>query len=406
MRAIATKPAKTYLVVSTVLALFPEAANYRYGIDIKLFYFVMCFNLLLLILWWDWRLDRGMSFALAYVWLLGMASVLAGTNRAGIFLEQAVGISLTVFYFYLFFKYAGWDVEDLFDFYATVAYYVALIGLARSAVLTIDTGEFAPVRSVMQEPAHFATVVLPAAYYQVARVLRGRGSPTKAVVTGLAVLLSGSAIALIGAMIAFLLAARGRWRNVLITAPLVACLGVLVYHTNEHFRVRMDDSLHVLKTHNVREANLSTYALLSNGYASISALKQHPLFGFGIGAHQLAHRAYIGHTPGSRYWGKYINWNDTDASSMLLRAASELGMVGLCLIGWFLYRCHVGGSSLEADISAACITYFALKLLREGHWFPPEMYFFVWTYVLVWRKTRQEGEISEAPAVAPAYSFS
>src|SRR5271165_4840921 len=232
MQVIPSRPTKTYLVISTILVLFSEAAKFGYGIDVRLFYFVLFFNLPLLLLRWDWRLDRGMSFALAYLWLLGMASVLAGTNTAVLFLEQALGISVSVFYFYLFFKYAGWSAEELFEYYATVAYYVALIGLVISAALSYYRGEFVPVRHPMVEPAEFALVVLPAAYYQVVRVLRGDGNRKMAVVTAAAVLLSGAAIAIIGSMIAFLLAARGRWRNWLITIPLLAGLAVLVYYTN------------------------------------------------------------------------------------------------------------------------------------------------------------------------------
>src|SRR5271165_3131902 len=303
MQASTAKPDTTYLVTSTILMFFAEAAKYRYGIDVRLSYFVLFFNLPLLLLRWDWRLDRGMSFALAYLWLLGAASVVAGTNTAVIFLEQALGISVTVLYFYLFFKYAGWGVEELFGFYVKVAYYVAIIGLVISAALSLYRGEFVPVLSRMPEPSYFPLVVLPAAYYQVVRVLRGDGNRKMAVVTAGAVLLSGAAVAIIGSMIAFLLATRGRWRNLLITIPLLAGLAVLVYYRNEHFRVRVADSIQVLEGRNISGVNLSTYALLSNGYVSVTALKHHPLFGFGIGAHQLAHQAYIGHLPGMSSWG-------------------------------------------------------------------------------------------------------
>lgn len=183
-----------------------------------------------------------------------------------------------------------------------------------------------------------------------------------------------------------------RWLKLLIIVPLVAGLAALAYYTSEHFRTRVDDTVHVLKVRDVRGVNISTYALLSNGYTSFRMLKQHPLFGVGLGAHKLAQHLYISRIPGARYFGKYmLNSSANDANSLLLRAGSELGAVGLCLIGWFLYRFHVRGSSVQADISAACIIYFALKLLRDGHWFSPEMYFFVWTYVLVWREARSEG---------------
>ena len=41
----------------------------------------------------------------------------------------------------------------------------------------------------------------------------------------------------------------------------------------------------------------------------------------------------------------------------------------------------MAGTLSLAIINLSILTYFSLKLLREGTWFPAEMYFFVWAYV-------------------------
>jgi hypothetical protein len=176
--------------------------------------------------------------------------------------------------------------------------------------------------------------------------------------------------------------------------------GVLMYTFDTHTRVRVDDSLSAVRTMDVTGVNLSAYGIVSNLYVTSRVLEKHPWFGIGIGAHRLAHHEFIGDLLGSSS-SEVIDQNALDGSSLLLRALSELGLVGAILILFFISRFYVQGNSEWAAPNNGILVYFALKLLREGHWFAPETYFFVWVYVFAWMERRKQ--ILAVDASEPVY---
>ncbi len=393
---------ETYSLRSTVWALFSAALVIHWYVDLRFFYFVIVFNLVLLLFKWKFEVDRGLFLSLLYLWIAGAISVVSGTNSARLFLQEALGITVCAFYFYLFFRQQRLDVADIFDEYANVAYYICGLGLGISAVASLWRREFVPVQSIMTEPAQFAATVLPGFYYYLASHLHGRGDGNnalkKSLVMLLAVVFSNSAVGFLGLFASLILLARGRKLLIVGMSIFVVALMSVLYTVNDHFRVRLDDSVRVLREANVEDVNLSTYALLSNAFVSWSALHDRPIFGYGIGAHQIAHHIYLPELPGMATVPKeYMDINAKDANSLLFRIASELGLVGLLLTAVFLVRCTLSGRSRLADISAAVMVYLFLKLLREGHWFSPEMYFFIWTFVLVFRKAKTLASSSERP---------
>jgi len=300
-------------------------------------------------------------------------------------LQTTTGITVCSFYFYLFFKSQPLSPQEIFRFYATVTVYICVIGLIMSLVQSLYAGTFVPVQSIMREPQHLGSVALPAFHYFLCGVRRGQGGWWQLSATLAAILLSGSSTAFLGLSCSLLLTTRKHWYSVAVIPVLTILLVGSTYLLSDHFRTRLNDTARVFIQGNVGAVNLSTYTLLSNGYVSWSAWRERPLFGYGIGGHEVAHAKYIGAIPGGEFWQRYLEVSAKDADSLLLRTASELGSVGLALVFAFIWKCHVPGNSSAADISSAVVIYFALKLLREGHWFSPEMYFFVWIYVLLWR---------------------
>jgi hypothetical protein len=71
----------------------------------------------------------------------------------------------------------------------------------------------------------------------------------------------------------------------------------------------------------------------------------------------------------------------------------------LAFLAWYLIHFYVRAGAYNSEVSAAAITYFAQKLLRDGHWFSPEMYFFVWLYVLICHESKLMAAFG--PAQAP-----
>jgi O-antigen ligase len=129
---------------------------------------------------------------------------------------------------------------------------------------------------------------------------------------------------------------------------------------------------------------LSTYALLSNFFITVKVFKESPFFGNGLGSHQISHSKYIDKLSGvedfyNSYYERFIDLNAADANSLFLRIISEVGILGLVLVIYFLVKFYCNASN-NYIISRSILIYILYKLFREGHYFSPEMYFFICIY--------------------------
>ncbi len=116
-------------------------------------------------------------------------------------------------------------------------------------------------------------------------------------------------------------------------------LVIAIYAVDPHTQVRVNDTLQVIQTADVADANVSTYALLSNAYVTASVLQRRPFLGYGLGAHKIAHEQFIDSLPGfSELDPEFIDYNSTDAASLMLRTGSEFGLIGVLCIFWFIGR--------------------------------------------------------------------
>lgn len=380
------------LVYLTMLGLFSERLDIYYGINLKFFYVIILIGISAAVLRWDFRLIRYHLLALLYVWVSGMVAVFLGTDGLQYWLQEAAGISVCSIYYYIFLRNQRRSPKEAFELYARIAYYVSWIGLLLVPVMTAIAGYYKPVQSIMREPEHFATAVFPAAFFFASHALRTKRYRKEAWVTGLAVFLSGSATAFVGLLIALFLLLKRRPATLILAVILGAGFGGAMYTLDSHTQLRVNDTFGAVKGMDVSGVNLSTFALVSNFYVTTRSASEHPWFGVGIGGHRLAHQKFIAELPGVAAFEEYFEEFGVapDAGSLLLRIISELGFVGLGLILFFIWRFHVGGDSEWAFVSNGILIYFALKLLREGHWFAPETYFFVWMYVLVWMGRKRE----------------
>jgi len=180
------------------------------------------------------------------------------------------------------------------------------------------------------------------------------------------------------------------WTRAIGGLAVVAVTGASIYATSADFRIRFDDTVRAAVEGTVQNANLSTFALISNAFVTSQVISEHPIAGNGLGSHLLSHNVYIGDVPGVAAFEKMDfrgqatmeQLNAADANSLLLRLLSETGLAGLLAVGLFIahYRAPRGGE--RAAINSAILVYFFAKLLRAGHYFPPEEFFFVFAYCL------------------------
>jgi hypothetical protein len=70
--------------------------------------------------------------------------------------------------------------------------------------------------------------------------------------------------------------------------------------------------------------------------------------------------------------------NSFDANSLFTRICSEFGILGLFFILALMYYASKAFSTDELFFAQAIFIYLLMKLIRDGHYFPPEFYFFIW----------------------------
>jgi hypothetical protein len=109
--------------------------------------------------------------------------------------------------------------------------------------------------------------------------------------------------------------------------------------------------------------------------------------GSGLGSHEITHDKYLTDISGVEDFEGYSDLNSKDANSLLLRTLSDLGLFGFFLIIFFIIKNYYRGDNINLlFLSRAILIYFFCKLIREGHYFSPEMYFFVFNFLFLNKK--------------------
>ena len=141
------------------------------------------------------------------------------------------------------------------------------------------------------------------------------------------------------------------------------------------------------------------YTFVSNAIVTQQVLKESPLFGNGLGSHQVSHARFLDSIPGVEYFSGMglQSMNDMDAGSLTFRVLSEFGILGYLGVLFFVFHFHVGGNGPRAAISNGILVCFLLKLIRSGEYYQPEQFFFIFIYILNYRKFMSES--SRRPAL-------
>jgi hypothetical protein len=292
-------------------------------------------------------------------------------------LAQIIGISIIGTYYYNFIPL--FDKNDIITVYAKISLYVAAIGYPMYFLdININDGR---LQSIFKEPAHFVVVVLPACYYY----LKTKKYISFSIIFG-TLILSNSSLGYIGCGLMFLLPNLSYRRILYFVGILPVIIGLFYYVYTEYpfFKMRIDDTYSSINAVNSgvfkEEANLSTYAILSNIFVAKNNISDHP-FGSGIGSHIYMHKSRYLHrirTPEYLVTQNLQAINSTDANSMFTRILSELGILGFVLVIYLLHFAVKSYNSNELYFAQGVVIYVLLKLFRDGHYFAPEFYFFIW----------------------------
>ncbi|WP_297517924.1 hypothetical protein [Flavobacterium sp.] len=377
---------KRYLLYSSVFAIFTEAFFFNFIIDWKLFYLIILTNFILI------AKHFGLRYSKRFFLLLGaisMHAIICCTTLLippNYFLSQILGITITSLYFYNVIPLI--PMEHIRKVYVNLCFYSAIIGYI-FYFLKIDTlahfkNEFR-LMSIFKEPAHYVVVVIPACYYyfKTKNYLRF-------FVVFISIVLSESSLGYIGCALMFLLPYIN-FRKLLYLVAISPILGIIFYYTYKNvdtFKLRVDETMENLNAVNNGKfdeyTNLSSYVFLSNLYITKQNFSEHPL-GSGLGSH---HHMYINHYYKNMRAPEYLKFlnhdkdNSYDANSLMNRMVSEFGILGILLVVFLLIKAYKKSFKTNDFLLQGIFIYFLLKLFRDGTYFPPELYFFVWLFIL------------------------
>jgi hypothetical protein len=384
---------KAFVLHATLLSLFSEVFMLRIEIDLKIFYLVVLVNSFFIFATTTFFAHKKHFVLLFYLFLSGVIGVISQSTKLNHFLFAIIGISISSIYFYNYFRYVKIPVERVFSIYVRYATWLCWVGLAIFLYEIVVKGNWIRLHSIMGEPAHFAIVVIPAFVFLANQSIARKHLSLRFLVVTVALLFSNSTLAFIGIAISILQVIAGRSKTVFYRVAAVIVVAItmsLLFVTSYEFKTRVVDTLSVVSGGLTADANLSTYALLSNAHVAVESFKENPIIGGGLGSHPTSSAKYIRELQGFDEIEKTLSelypgvgeelatLNYRDAASLFLRIMSELGFLGLLLSFYFLYKFRNSTNVLNN----ATFVYLLLKLFRDGHYFPPEMYFFVMVYIL------------------------
>jgi hypothetical protein len=294
-------------------------------------------------------------------------------------ISQIMGIAVIGAYYYNFIPL--FDKKEIISVYIKMALWAAIIGYPMYFLnINLNDGR---LQSIFKEPAHYVVVVIPACYYY----FKTKKYKEFAAIAG-TLILSNSSLGYIGFALMFIIPnlTIKRLKYLLALTPLIFLLFYYTYSNFAFFKMRVDDtykSLNAVNTGKFEEyTNLSTYVLLGNMFIAKQNVTDHPL-GSGIGSHHYMNtQRYLKEMrvpPYIRANGNAEN-NSFDACSLFTRIFSEFGFIGFTLVLFTMYYSSRCFKSDELFFAQGVFVYLLLKLFRDGHYFPPELYFFIWMF--------------------------
>jgi hypothetical protein len=396
-------PIRTYLLVAMLGGMFLQQVLATTPFEIRLGYFLIIFNCFILL---SSRMlivhPAQLKFLLTIFTVSVIAAFWAGYSYLAV-IPQVLGIGILSVYYFTLISVLEIPVARLLELYARVAVYVALISIGMNVYQMLSTGSLIRLQGIFSEPALFVHSTLPALSFYAWEFFRYRRGLGRMLIMLLSYVLADSAIGFLGIILTVYLLFP-RKSPLLIMAAGLLCLGIFAatFYASPGFRQRVEDAL---TTTIVREtvqdpgvgdsdqksldttSNASVMALFSNAYVAYQAFMSNPLIGTGLGTHRYSYDRYAGEVLTNEVATK-LQLNRDDANSLFLRMTSELGLFGwACIAFFFLYFGRVRGES-GIMVRNCLIPFFAIYLLRLGHYFQLEFEFFVIVFIFNFMESR------------------
>ena len=311
------------------------------------------------------------------------------------FIKVFGGILMTLLFYQYVMLYYDFNVKRLFKVYVKWCFWIAVIGLVQQVSYivgfglgynygwllnkwsVIQGGMFGiRVNSIISEPSGLAVVMMPAAYVAIYNLFRKESyiiNKWQSILILFIMLLTSSSTGLIGLVVAFMLASDTLNLRYILIGVSVAIVGsYLAYNNVEEFRSRVDTSmaLWIEEDFSLENTNSSSFVLYNNMHIASENLKEHPIFGTGLGSHETAYEKYSLTNTVVLY---EFSFNTKDGNSLLIRLLSETGLLGAGFILLILFKSFVPknqNSELNEYriVSQGLFVLIFVTLLRQGNY--------------------------------------
>jgi hypothetical protein len=371
----------------------------------------IAFYLLLPIFILKYRIPFRELIWISFVLIIGASGAITGIIATSVFIKVAGSIMLPYLFYAYVWRHFDFNIEKVFSLYLKGAYLISIIGLLLfidfflgqnlihlfQQFIYIDSIQATfgiRLSSLLGEPTYYANVVLPAGIVGMMRLVRKRGeemgagldfiTKRRASIILLSLLLTYSGIAFLGLLLGgvLLLLRHGAVRYALVIPFVLIVARIIIFQVpelEERYQGLVSVSSEKTQT---GEFHGSSFILFNHAFITVQNLKENPLFGSGLGTHYLATEKYSLGNQGVEF--HYRTQNAQDASSMMLRILSELGLFGGFLVILFLYRNHIPRVPEDPVlwiISTALFVTLIMQLLRQGNYILNGFPFFVLGYV-------------------------
>jgi len=375
-----------YLIYSSVFALFTEDFSFYYIIDWKLFYVILLFNFVLFATKKKIIISKNIILIISFLLIHGVIFIIWFQNPIKSLFAQLLGIIFCSIYYYNFFKEYGSKL--VFEKYLELAFIVAILAIPMF-FLKINIQTSNRLNGILTEPAHYTAIMLPAAYC----FLRKKNYFKLAVLV-LTIFLAKSTIGYFGLVLILILPLLKVKYFVKYSWIAIIILGTSVYYINNQWNKPINENegnvlVRRLKETNKsfnaiftgkfeRYTNLSSYAFLSNSFVARKIFLDKPL-GTGLGSYPYEYEKYYSLMSPPPYLLelKQSKINKTDANSLFLRMLADLGVIAIFIFLYFTLRSVNVFRNDRKVFQQSSFFYLIVKLIREGHYFPPEFYFFL-----------------------------
>lgn len=405
---------KTLINYLAIFIIFSGAITYRdfSFAELRFFYVIMA---IVFLSWLPFlrRVYFNKTFLLLFslTILFSFYNIFIGSDSIGLLTKQAIGIFATSLFFYLLIKINNCDLKGLFKIYLNIAFLVGLLGVVQEVsfllrfkpgyyygyhyfllpywrVYATDKANFLRVNSILTEPAQFCSTMVPAFFVALVSFTKNNFrflSRWKSFIIIISFVLSMSSLGYVGIIFCIiLLFCNYNKIKYILFSGLISLILILFFYSNvPPFKSRVDDSLAILTNKILPEqTNLSTFTLFSNALVAFESFKNNPLFGSGLGSHEISNRKYI--TKFLTGKSTYIFANVKDAASLFSRLLSETGLFGLLVFFIFIFKFYIRRKDDTSNylwiINNAILSLFFVRLIRNGHYFNEGFFFFIWMY--------------------------